>query len=1163
MSPRNLPRSYSPASSSPEGFMPSKCTSSTSSASIILTDTEMEHCNQHDDLNKFIPVGVIYWRIPTVNSTSEAGSPHMYCPEADSLRILENSGWIKLMVGEEAAGGWIGARVYVRPEEMIPTLPHRSYQRLRRALREIMAKLDTSADAWNGLIELDRVKGAGNTNGEGETLFYIFNTLESPNPEAICVADSWARAAIASIMYSNDENDEYFGVQGLITKLYPYQQRSAALMIQKEVEPSLSLDPRLQALQGPTGSKYYYDRTEGTVFQEPKFYSNVTGGILAETMGYGKTLICLAVILATRGHMPSIPSEYVSVHPVRGKTGSLMEMAAAAAGAYSLPWAYHFGRLEADGMHYGKCLTACARNRGSYTITRTPKYGRRNTASSRDSSITVHITSASLVVVPPNLVDHWLAEIAKHTEGLKVLVLRDINDKTPPAAELLKYDIVLFSQARFKKESGGFSAAAPVTYSSPLRALHWLRIIVDEGHNFAGTGGKSSSVYMLDKLQVERRWVVSGTPSKGLYGIEISLAAEGSFDSASDEAKASDILNDRKSPQNVLHEELKRVENLRSMVVDFLNLKPWANSRAADPANWTKYMTPIGPGGKRIMSSSLRSTLQSLVVRHRSEDVHRELPLPKLHNEVVYLEPTFYDRASLNLFILRIVVNTITSERSDEDYLFHPKNRKHISQLMNNLRLAGFWWPAMETETIQGTTLKVARQYLEKNMFRMADKELVLLRQAIITGETILSCSPRNALCQREEIGIFVENFPEHARGFWAIDESAEYQEPLLLGLSLAREAQKFVTAHLCSMDPGEGLAGAGLRAKQLRYKKLETVNKSSASRNSEEGIVHRSKPEKSINAATSRTKSLPADSSLKKARVIGTVSAKLTYLLEKVLEFQDSEKIIIFYESENTAFWIAEGLELLGTDFRIYASTLKPSQKSEYLSVFNGGESVRVLLMDLRQAAHGLHIAAASRVYIVNPIWDPNIESQAIKRAHRISQSRPVYVETLVLKGTLEEKMLKRRKQMSSTEMQHAEKDMLDDNTMSYIIQNEGFLPLPDDLRSPSPAFLKSPLGLFDRYELPIPGDYDIPIHSPVQQVMGRMPELIPDSPTPDKKRRLIDSPGKNSPKRRQESRNEEYVNQNGIKFISPRSTPRRRRTSSNLLSSPGTSSNGNSVQI
>ncbi|KAF3481346.1 uncharacterized protein GIQ15_04105 [Arthroderma uncinatum] len=1137
-------RSLQSGSDSPATLSPGEPETSTYTASTFsaLNARLFRYGAWNNDLTDLIPVGVIW--TASSNSTSRVERLSPFDPERRSLDVLRDVGWVHVSTVHEPSGGFINERVYVLPEDKLSKDPSGLDLPLRRRLKRVMSKLDTSVEAWEGKFEPGRPRGAGEVNREGETLFYIFNTLESPKPEAAHVTDPWSCTAMADLMYSGSEDGENSAVPGLRTPLYPYQRRSAALMIQKEVQPGQSLDPRFQALRGPTGRKYYYDKEEGIIRTMPNLYSNACGGILAETMGFGKTLICLAVILATRGHMPSIPSEHINTTPpVRSSTASLLEMAAATAGSHSIPWESHFRQLQSYGMHYGRCIAACNKNRGSYSITQAPRYGRRCTIT-KESSIRVQLSSGTLIIVPPNLVDHWLTEISKHTEGLKVLVLRDARDETPPAVELLKYDIVLFSQYRFKKESGGLSASSPMTYYSPLRELHWLRIIVDEGHNFASAREKSSSVYMLDKLQVERRWIVSGTPSKGLYGIEVSLAAENNMATCSEADIAEGILQTRKNPENVLREELKNLDKLRSMVVDFLDLKPWSNIRCADQANWTKYMKPVGPDGKRRMSLSLRSTLQSLVVRHREEDVKREVTLPKLHNEVVYLEPTFYDKASLNLFVLQIIVNAITSERTGEDYMFHPKNGKHLTLLINNLRLAGFWWTGFQNETIQ-ETIRVAKIYLEKNMFRMSDEDLVSLRQGIVVGEKIMACDSWNAMCHRHEVGIFVENFPEYAQAFWSLDKSAEYGEPLILGISLAREAQKFVAAHLCSSDPGEGLAGAGLLARLEKYKQPGAASETSPdSKDDKNGTrVHRSKPERSNEKKTSRLKRLPSESPLKNTKVVATASAKLTYLLEKVIEFQESEKIIIFYEGENTAFWVAEGLEMLGVDFRIYASTLKQSQKSEYLSVFNEGESVRVLLMDLGQASHGLHIACASRVFIVNPIWDPNIESQAIKRAHRISQTRPVYVETLVLKDTLEDRMLKRRKQMSNDEMQRAEKDMLDDHTMSYIIQNETFLPLSDDLWSPTPAFLKTPLGFFDRHTLSIPNGYVEPDY-PATITLSDPNTLATSSPMSDNKRRptfIFESdlpttpPGRRTPKRLRESPTQEHVDRNGIIFISP----------------------------
>jgi len=103
-----------------------------------------------------------------------------------------------------------------------------------------------------------------------------------------------------------------------------------------------------------------------------------------------------------------------------------------------------------------------------------------------------------------------------------------------------------------------------------------------------------------------------------------------------------------------------------------------------------------------------------------------------------------------------------------------------------------------------------------------------------------------------------------------------------------------------------------------------------------------------------------------------------------------------------------------------------------------------------------------------VSPIWQPSIESQAIKRAHRIGQTRPVFVETLVLRGTLEEKILRRRRQMSNAELVRAEKSLLDDRTMNATIREEGFLKIRDeDKIALKGGRLEVPVPLFERRDI------------------------------------------------------------------------------------------------
>jgi SNF2 family DNA or RNA helicase len=58
---------------------------------------------------------------------------------------------------------------------------------------------------------------------------------------------------------------------------------------------------------------------------------------------------------------------------------------------------------------------------------------------------------------------------------------------------------------------------------------------------------------------------------------------------------------------------------------------------------------------------------------------------------------------------------------------------------------------------------------------------------------------------------------------------------------------------------------------------------------------------------------------------------------------------------------------------------------------------------METRVAAHGLNVTSASRIFFLNVCWQKSVERQAIKRAHRIGQTKEVFVERLVLRDTIE----------------------------------------------------------------------------------------------------------------------------------------------------------------
>jgi len=78
----------------------------------------------------------------------------------------------------------------------------------------------------------------------------------------------------------------------------------------------------------------------------------------------------------------------------------------------------------------------------------------------------------------------------------------------------------------------------------------------------------------------------------------------------------------------------------------------------------------------------------------------------------------------------------------------------------------------------------------------------------------------------------------------------------------------------------------------------------------------------------------------------------------------------------------------------------------------FQRGE-VPLFLVSLKAGGVGLNLTRADTVILYDPWWNPATEAQAIDRAHRIGQDKPVFVYELTCTGTVEEKMasLKARK--------------------------------------------------------------------------------------------------------------------------------------------------------
>ncbi|KAM7455302.1 hypothetical protein BLSTO_03947 [Blastocystis sp. subtype 1] len=95
---------------------------------------------------------------------------------------------------------------------------------------------------------------------------------------------------------------------------------------------------------------------------------------------------------------------------------------------------------------------------------------------------------------------------------------------------------------------------------------------------------------------------------------------------------------------------------------------------------------------------------------------------------------------------------------------------------------------------------------------------------------------------------------------------------------------------------------------------------------------------------------------------------------------------------------------------FRLDGST-EVSQRQSLVNSFNARLTPkRLFLLSARAGGVGLNITGASRVVMVEPAWNPAIDSQSIARSWRFGQTRPVFVYRFFLSGSIEEVMLQRQ---------------------------------------------------------------------------------------------------------------------------------------------------------
>ncbi len=132
---------------------------------------------------------------------------------------------------------------------------------------------------------------------------------------------------------------------------------------------------------------------------------------------------------------------------------------------------------------------------------------------------------------------------------------------------------------------------------------------------------------------------------------------------------------------------------------------------------------------------------------------------------------------------------------------------------------------------------------------------------------------------------------------------------------------------------------------------------------------------------------------------------SKLTALFEQLDEIlAEGHRTLVFSQFTSFLALVAAQLEQRGIRYAYLDGSTR--DRDGAIASFREGDAP-VFLISLKAGGFGLTLTEADYVFLLDPWWNPAAEAQAVDRAHRIGQTRPVNVYRLIASGTIEEKVM------------------------------------------------------------------------------------------------------------------------------------------------------------
>ncbi|TPX50989.1 hypothetical protein SeMB42_g01602 [Synchytrium endobioticum] len=563
-------------------------------------------------------------------------------------------------------------------------------------------------------------------------------------------------------------------------------------------------------------------------------------------------------------------------------------------------------------------------------------------------------SNSTLIVCPLSVLAQWREEALRCFRA----------DSSTPASSMVEVYYggtrSLNDNRRFRGDNGapivittyGVVAAECENENSPLFSNVWYRIVLDEAHYIKERNTKQAKACRA--LQAERRWCLTGTP----------------------------IQN--------------KLEDLFSLV-HFLRLPPWEQF-----SFWRSFIT-IPFERKDVRALEVVTTILQPILLRRTKDMKDRdgnpiVALPVKNVEEVYLEFTKDERIIYDS-LLRDSRRRLADEKGRFAYA-------HVFEMLLRLRqmcdhpflVAAFAKTTLETIGMEDLVNQYCQgdgasaEYIDSVMKTLqeansSDSECAICLDSIVAATIVPSCGHTSC---RDCLMDFLERCEAQGKPTECPVCRNPCSEKDLL--SVMRRPSK----------GGKGLGSSFRKEKIISGSNSEEIDAEESASNDTDNDGNNSpvpggptRPETKITFG----KGIPFR--------LSTKMKALVNFLRNTREASPSTKTVVFSLFTSMLDLIEGILDEQGLGWCRIDGKVTQKKREEVLLQFKSQQSCSVMLASLRSMGVGVNLTCASQVVLVDPWWNRAAEDQAMDRVHRFGQTKNVEVRRLIVKGTVEEKIL------------------------------------------------------------------------------------------------------------------------------------------------------------